>query len=439
MKTKMMVALLATVLFTSSLAGCTGTPKEAATPDGNAAATSGEAGGKASKVTMTMWGDFTDSDVETTLVNKFNESREDIQIEFQPIPGDGYGDKLMANFAAGSGCDIFLIGEGDYRMYYSQGVTESLTPYIEKDQEFDLASFNEGLINSATFDSQLHYLPKDFNPIALFYNKDMFDKYEIAYPDTTWTWDDLEAAAKVMTNEADKEYGFYADAWAYATQVYLKSFGVEIGNEEATTATGYLNADETVALVTRYTDYILKDKISPSTTAAESFGGSTSMFQTGQVAMMISGGWNRSTLNKAGTNYGTAMVPIGKDDLRGEIICSASFAIYSKSKVKDAAWEVMKYISNKDAAQARYDAKSDLPSNQALLDQVKASDPASAGLIDIMEYATQTVRQKGDMGQYFDAPYQAAFEEILIANADPKAALDKAAAAIDKKIAEESK
>lgn len=432
---KILATLLATTMIGTALVGCS---KPATDDTGSTASTDSK---KPVTVTVTAWGDFKDTDAETILIKKFNEENKDIQIEFQPIPGDGYGDKLMANFAGGTANDLFLIGEGDYRMYSAQGVTEPLTPYMEKDKDFDIASYNEGLINSATFDGAVHFLPKDFNPIALFYNKDMFDKYKVEYPSDKWTWDDLEAAAKIMTNEETKEYGFFADTWEYATMTYLKSFGVEIGNEDATKAEGFLNSPEAVDLITRYTNYILKDKISPSSSSAENFGGATSMFQTGQIAMMVTGGWNRDPLNKAGTNYGTAMVPMGKEGTRGEIICSASWGMYSKSKVKDEAWTVLKYLTGPEASQSRYDTTNGglLPAHQTLLDEVKKTDVVSAGLIDSMEYATQTIRQKGVPGQYFGEPYNAAFEEILLTGAEPKAALDKAAKAIDDKIKQETK
>ena len=37
--------------------------------------------------------------------------------------------------------------------------------------------------------------------MALQYNKAMFDAAGIAYPDDTWTWDDLRAAAEALTGE----------------------------------------------------------------------------------------------------------------------------------------------------------------------------------------------------------------------------------------------
>ena len=42
-------------------------------------------------------------------------------------------------------------------------------------------------------------LPRDFQTIVLFYNKDMFDAAGVAYPTADWTYDDLRNAAKKLT------------------------------------------------------------------------------------------------------------------------------------------------------------------------------------------------------------------------------------------------
>ncbi len=48
-------------------------------------------------------------------------------------------------------------------------------------------------------------VPKDFDTIGLWYNKNLFDEANLSYPDESWDWDDLYEAAKVLTN--DQVYG----------------------------------------------------------------------------------------------------------------------------------------------------------------------------------------------------------------------------------------
>ena len=57
------------------------------------------------------------------------------------------------------------------------------------------------------FQGKLYGLPSDFSTIALVYNKDMFDKYGVPYPDDTWDWDKFLWAAKKFTKDTDGDGG----------------------------------------------------------------------------------------------------------------------------------------------------------------------------------------------------------------------------------------
>ena len=52
---------------------------------------------------------------------------------------------------------------------------------------------------STRFDGTAYGIPRDFDTIALYYNKDLFDKAGVEYPTADWTWDDLRAAAEKLT------------------------------------------------------------------------------------------------------------------------------------------------------------------------------------------------------------------------------------------------
>ncbi|ONI39979.1 hypothetical protein AN639_01475 [Candidatus Epulonipiscium fishelsonii] len=432
MKKTLIASLMLMVMVMAQLTGCSS--DDATSGEQEISKTEDSA---VVEIRLTSWGDFTQGDVESLLVEEFNSTHDDIKISFEPLPGDSYGQKLAANFAAGTACDIFLIGEGDYSMYHGQGVTTNLNEYFAKSETFDIDAYNKGLITMATFDGEVHYLPKDFNPIALYYNKDMFDATNLEYPDETWTYEDLERVAKTLTNAEEGTYGFYADPWLYTTMMYMMTNGADIGNEDATKAEGYVNSEAAIDAVTRYTNYILVDKISPSSSFANDLGGATSMFQEGKVAMFISGGWNIGTLDTAGANYGTTAVPMGSTGKHSSIICAAGFAINNKSEHKEEAFEVLEWMSGPEAHAARSaNSVGILPAFNDQLEAKVAENPQVAGLAYMMEHAFKPVRMRSITGQYFDEHFNKALEEILLAGEDVKTALDKAAANIDEAIAD---
>ena len=59
-------------------------------------------------------------------------------------------------------------------------------------------------------DGKIVGIPALVDNLALVYNKKLFDQAHVAYPTPNWTWDDITAAAKKLTNPATKQFG-----WAY--------------------------------------------------------------------------------------------------------------------------------------------------------------------------------------------------------------------------------
>ncbi len=54
----------------------------------------------------------------------------------------------------------------------------------------------------------MYGVPKDKDTVCLVYNKEMFDAAGVAYPDESWTWDDLHRLPRFMKEPG--KYGYMA-------------------------------------------------------------------------------------------------------------------------------------------------------------------------------------------------------------------------------------
>ena len=68
--------------------------------------------------------------------------------------------------------------------------------------------FVPGAREAATFEGKVLGIPALIDNLALVYNKTLFDEAGLEYPNADWTWDDLRAAAKALTDPAKKQFGF---------------------------------------------------------------------------------------------------------------------------------------------------------------------------------------------------------------------------------------
>ena len=242
-----------------------------------------------------------------------------------------------------------------------------------KRQEYT-QSLPDSLLNMGKVNGQQHYMVSDENPITLYYNKDMFDAAGVEYPTNDWTWDDLFAAAEKLTVKNDdgtyEQYGFNAQNWEYAVLTYIESLGLNFMNEDGTECDGYLNSPEVAEALDKYFAMAEEPgKVSPAAADLDTFGNATAMMTEGKLAMFVSGGWDKKTLEDAGTNFGMALVPGNHTSY----LCASGFAIGANCKNPEAAWEVVKFMTSEHASDVRSEVNKVLPTSEAKLDELETS------------------------------------------------------------------
>ncbi|WP_256757792.1 ABC transporter substrate-binding protein [Cohnella sp. WQ 127256] len=95
--------------------------------------------------------------------------------------------------------------EADLRVLLADNLQTDITSLVDSGI-IDLSRFDPASIESAKNYSggKLYGLPESSNPMALFYNKDIFDKFNVPYPTDGMTWDQLYELAKKVTGTKDK-------------------------------------------------------------------------------------------------------------------------------------------------------------------------------------------------------------------------------------------
>src|SRR4029450_7355322 len=100
-----------------------------------------------------------------------------------------YGTKLLTQMAAGTAPDVFQVGDGDVAKFVQKGGVEDLEPFMAADK-MDKSIFFDGVFKVGVVNGKTYLLTKDFSPLVLYYNKDMFQKAGVEPPKEGWTWND---------------------------------------------------------------------------------------------------------------------------------------------------------------------------------------------------------------------------------------------------------
>lgn len=320
---------------------------------------------KTTEVRLSGWAS---SPAETALLQsllyQFTVANPGIIVKYEPITGD-YRQVMLSAIATGTEPDVFYVDIGYYQEWAKSGVLLPLDDLMAstgttKDM------FIPSLIDSFSTDGKLYGIAKDFNTLGLFYNKDLFDKAGVAYPTDSWTWDDMKNAAKTITNLTDTKnpvYGFCDPPDAGRFPVFVLQSGGTIMNPDFSDTN--LDSQQAIDAATYYTGF-RADKTG-ATPADLGQGWQGTDFGMGQCAMVYEGGWliPYMTSTFPGVKYGVARLPAGPGG-KGNLIFTVSWSISANTKVPDAAWKVVEFLTNEASQTTVLQSGFALPTRQSL-------------------------------------------------------------------------
>lgn len=278
-----------------------------------------------------------------SLLYQFTVANPDIIVKYEPITGD-YQQAMLTAIASGTEPDVFYVDIAYFQVWAGKGVLLPLDDLMAATNTTK-DMFVPSLINAFTFDGKVYGIPKDFNTLGMFYNMDLFDKAGVAYPTDSWTWQDLTDAATKLTDLTDPNkpvYGFCDPPDAGRFPVFVFQAGGQIMNSDFTDTE--LDAQPAIDAATYYTDF-RKNKIG-ALPADLGEGWQGTVFGKGQCAMVYEGGWliPYMTSTFPGVKYGVARLPAGVQ--KGNMIFTVSWSISANTKVADAAWKVVEFLTN---------------------------------------------------------------------------------------------
>jgi multiple sugar transport system substrate-binding protein len=303
-------------------------------------------------ITFMMWGAPEELTVWQAVVDDFHAANPNITVSVEVSDWDSYWTKLNALVAGGTPPDVFAMDAPLYLDWQSRGALLNLQPYIDKTPGF-LDGFYPQTLQAYKLSDGYYGLPRDFQTIVLFYNKDMFDTAGLAYPTADWTYDDLLDAAKKLTLDSNgdgktDQFGMWTDTW-----------DMELFWSETIWANGgdIISADHTKTLIGEggalaawdYINSLYKNGVMPTPSTAGEYG--DDLFQSGKAAMTTIGHWAVPGYVQAGIKFGVAPMPKGPAG-RATSVNSAGFVVSKDSKSADAAFEFIKFALS-EAGQKR--------------------------------------------------------------------------------------
>ncbi len=276
-----------------------------------------------------------------------------VTIDVQVTPWGEYWTKLEAGALGQSMPDIFWMHSNQFFKYVTANTLLSLD-----DLNYDYAPYPEGVTSLYTYEGTHYAIPKDYDTIALVYNKEIFDAAGEPYPDDTWDWAKFLEVAKKLTDPDKGIYGFGAPndrQSGYLNLIYQnEGFAFEDGKS------GY-DQPATKEAVQFWVDLQQKEGVSPSQQSFVDMGVDDQM-QAGKLAMCFTGSWNMSSYTSNDLfkdKFDLAVLPQGKT--RASIYNGLGYAVSAFTKYPDVAKDFVAFCGTEEANKLQAEQKAAIP------------------------------------------------------------------------------
>lgn len=195
------------------------------------------------EMNLAMWSAMggNNGEVLNELIEKFNQSQDDIYVEVQfQGPYEESSSQLSAALQAGHGPDIMMLSDTFWSRFLLNDVLEPLDDYFTED--FNRSHYVEQLFDEGIANGQTFWISYGRSTPLFYYNKEIFD--EAGLPDRgpeTWTelreWaaelSRVEAAGQSVATHAftsGDDWPFMAAAWQFGGSI---SEGLDITIDQA--------------------------------------------------------------------------------------------------------------------------------------------------------------------------------------------------------------
>lgn len=298
-------------------------------------------------ITYAIW-DKNQEPAMRTIIDAFEKKNPNIIVKVEVTPIEQYWTKLEAAATSESLPDVFWMHASYFTKYADSGMLMDITDRAKNSNDLKWYNFPNPLVDLYTYNGRNYGIPKDYDTIALWYNKTMFDKANLAYPDDTWNWSKLLKVAKKLTDTSKGVYGIAAPADAqqgYYNFIYQNGGNIISPDKKKS---GY-DLPETKQAVQWNADLSLKEKVSPTEQQfAETCA--SQMFESGKVAMGLFGSWVVSEFkanNYVKDNCDVAVIPHEK--AKATIYNGLGNVAAAKTKHPDEVWKFLEFLGTKEA------------------------------------------------------------------------------------------
>lgn len=384
------------------LSGCLG---------GNEVAVAGDPN-QGGPITLTVWHTFAAESKEENVflqsIQAFESSNPNVTVDVALVPFGDADNLFMTAAQGGEAPDLMRLSSdqlgaiGEVRVD-GFPLLEDLRPHLTPAER---AEFDARALHAMRYGDALYGIPASQDSLSLVYNKALFDARGVAYPDASWTQNDLLEAAQALTHQDVQGLALPVKSayWWFGFQAGYNGSLFNQAGQPTLNSTGSAQALDWLL------DLELEHEVVATGTQTE---GMKNQFIGSKAAMIVDGPWNWATYESSRLDVGQAMLPI--IDETGQrvapLVTYKGWTVSKQSPQKMAAVELALFLSSSEVQKSFALDTYTLPTHVSLANdsEIKA-DPVLSGFMEQIEVGTPAPTTRAMAMVY--GPLVTAFEQV---------------------------
>ncbi len=305
------------------------------------------------------------------MLERFSASYPNTHVFYMPDPPN-FEESLLFDMQSGTAADIFQSCCTLFPTVAQSGYTLDLRPYVAADlspetiEDWDSAQYQSFF----TPDGRQYGLPKYHGALALYYNRDLFDEYDVPYPASAWTYEDYLDAMRAMTHDRDGDgdidlWGSMLDISWDRLQIHANAWGGHFVDPTNPTRS-MMTERETLDALEWIRARMWDDRVMASFLDVQNLSTRQAFIQQ-RVAMVEDGSWSlRDILSEADFRVGVVPMPAGPAR-RVTLATTDGFGIYAGTQFPDEAWELLKFLISAEYGKAMIQSHFLQPARRSLV------------------------------------------------------------------------
>ncbi|HVG01039.1 MAG TPA: sugar ABC transporter substrate-binding protein, partial [Chloroflexia bacterium] len=299
------------------------------------------------EVSFQTFGDPAELAVFQAVVESYKSANPNVKVNMNHIPEQGdHISRLTTSFAAGTPPDVFLINYRRYGQFAARGVLEPLGNYLAESVTLKASDYYTQSLTAFTFDGTLQCIPQNISSLSVYYNKDLFQQYNVPLPKADWTWQDFLNTAKALTRDTNGDgktdvYGLATDPQLIRVAPFIWQNNGEVVDNYDKPTKMLIDSPAAREALQFFVDLSLVHKVVPTQAEAQAES-LTTRFLNGKLGMWLASRADTPTFRTIKT-FTWDVNPLPGNKSRATILHSDAYCMASASKNKTAAWDFIQH------------------------------------------------------------------------------------------------